>query len=234
MSVRSIVNKIGYRNLPGYILGRAALKKGKWIAYSRAANAIGKAADILKIRSFKHEMTRDFIAESPYKNIDLDAGTRSLIMSINSDSWEYIPQHEYLDVTGLIDFRSGKIHLNASCRHIELSEKLNLRRNKTRLKKGWYGFSLSLSKKDPNLEFSPRSGKFGRMPIEYAPIFENHMKGIFGGGAKLVLFGQLSYQRRVSTATLRDIYNEPKNVGKFMVEKSLTDRELLKEFFKEV
>jgi len=237
MSVKSVANKIGYRNLPGYILGQAALKKGipsGWVAYSRAANAIGKVADILKVCSYKHEMTRNFISKSLYTNVDLDEKTRTLITSINSNSWEYIPEHEFLDVTGLIDFHSGQIHLDVSCRHIELSEKLHLRRNKEQLIKGWYGFTLSLSKKEPNLDFSPRSGKFGRMPIEFAPIFENYMKEIFGGGGKPVLFDQLSYSRRVSTDTLHKIFSDPANAGKFTVERSLSDRDLLREFFKKV
>ena len=225
MSIRAITNRIGYRNLPGYLLGRAALRTGEWINYSRAANSIGEVANRLKLCPFRHELTRESLAEILYKKLDFDAETARIIDQIKNSCSLNIEEHA---CPGLVNFETGEIHLIDSCggricAHDDVAQKWGIKENNARLKDGWYAFTILQKQSDQHLAFNPKSNQYGQMPIEFAPIFENYMQQIFGDACKDRRFYQLNYKRRISAEDI-DWLNK---TDRKLAEKSESDKDLL-------
>jgi hypothetical protein len=196
MSIKSVANKIGHRNLPVYYLGRAALRNtAAWIMYNRMADGIGTAARTLAGNRYQLGMTRDHIAINPYGRIILDGVTRSIVEEIGTRKGD-------TNVAGLINFKTGETLLRRGFDSHLLSSRGFLQTLKRVLSGNWHGFYLIHSDSemnninDPAIKVCPFTRQLGGIPLEYRSIFENHIKKLLENTAKTIKF--LPFYKRTS------------------------------------
>jgi hypothetical protein len=135
-------------------------------------------------------------------------------------------QTGYLSSTALINFQTGQMHLMEGGTHDELAAAKGLKKNEEALQDNWYGFRLGCE--NSILKVTPRSGLFGKIPIEYSSIFEGWIRDLVSdklksGQIKKILFYQYKYLRGVSPQILRYLPRDHE-----LAEISLADAELKK------
>jgi hypothetical protein len=164
----------------------------------------------------------DRIAEKPYVKINFDDLTRSIVAKVGA-------QKDLTHFTGLINFRSGQMHLMELGKHETLAQQKDLYENIMDLKDGWYGFTVYWTElKSGLLKVSPCSGQFGGIPIEYSSIFENYMKKLFGSKAAKISFHQLKYERSFPEDKEARLIAVLRSKNKVLVRKSMSDYQLSK------
>ena len=162
----------------------------------------------------------DRFIKKPSVKINFDAITKLVFEDIGVN-------RDLKFVTGLINFQTGQIHLVDSCSHETLAGKKGLLKDIKTLVDGWYGFNLYCSELQSGLmEVSPKSGQFGGIPIEHSPVFENHMKDLFGNKADKFLSHQMKYARGFTDGTQRFWVRILDSKNRLLVPKSLSNREL--------
>jgi hypothetical protein len=141
-------------------------------------------------------------------------------------------------IKGLINFRSGEMHLEnagklgVSCNHIDLAKQYGLLKNENLLKDDWHGFSMNCGDLDiGDLIVSPLSDRYGGIPIEYASVFERHINELVGKNTDKntveILYFHLLYLRSLSKRQISYLDNlSGANIK--LVPKSMSDEELRK------
>jgi hypothetical protein len=118
-----------------------------------------------------------------------DTKTRIIFQKIGSQAGK-------LSITGLINCKTGQIHMMPECFHDSLAVAKGLKKTDITLKDNWYGFKLACE--NSVLKVSPWSNLFGLIPIKYGSIFEGWIRDLFSdklknGELKKVLFCKFKY-----------------------------------------
>jgi hypothetical protein len=165
-------------------------------------------------------------SKKPDVKINFDAATRSVVdeIGVNGDL-------KY--VTGLINLQTGQMHLKDSVAHDILAAKKGLLKDINTLIEGWHGFRIYCTYVQPDntsmlLEITPKSGKFGGVPIKDSSVFEGHMKGLFGSKADSILFSQMEYERNFTEQDRGFWVTVLNSQNMLYVPKSLSNKELTK------
>ena len=154
--------------------------------------------------------------------VEYDALTGSIIDKIGTDGYDD------KSITGLINFETGQMHLMEDCSHEQLAQQHGLQESETSLRSNWYGFNLTCL--GPiSLKVSPMSGQFGGIPIKYAAIFEEFVRGLSENTKKMIFvsFYQFNYKRSIPLDRLKLL---PPEYISTPIPKSLSDEELIKRF----
>lgn len=137
---------------------------------------------------------------SVLRKISYDAETAAIAAKVFTPG--YSPDY----ITGLINLATGQMYLKEQVDHGTMAVERHLRDDERHLKPNWYGFTMGYrSYNNHHLAVSPDSGRFGGIPIEFAPIFEASIRELFSGqmgDRDRIFFYQDHYQRGISRKRL--------------------------------
>ncbi len=150
---------------------------------------------ILKnLKTIKYDVnggTTDRIEDHSNIKLQYDKLTGSIVEKIRAQSDVSI-------IKGLINFKTGGMHLGEVKEAEYLAKQKRLLKSEIALKEGWYPFVLDCSYvKAGVLLVSPFSDVFGGIPAEYSSIFESHIRGLFGDKVENISFLRMYYRGNV-------------------------------------
>lgn len=183
----------------------------------RTSSKINKSGPEINPQVTGEKIPKNSLSAQVINIPDFDERTKSLIDKFGPKADLYI--------TGLINLKTMEMHLRENCAHLDLAMEKHLFINRDHLKDNWYGFNLTYD--SSQIRVSPRSGRFGGIPIEFSSVFENYICKLYGSKAKeaQILFYQFKYNRKIPNENVLNSYFKKND----LVPRSLSDEELPKE-----
>ena len=151
------------------------------------------------------------------EKVSYDERTAAIMTKVSQPNYQH-------SLTGLIELETGRLHLMEEVSHERVAFRNGLQVDEISLKPGWVGFNV-LFRAGNRLQISPKSGRFGPIHVEQAPLFEAYMADLFSEkavGQKDILFYQYNYKRAVEAGVITCNLRKHDD----LVPRSLSDAEL--------